>query len=294
MPEIPFYGEEDSNELGWRRATLAPPDPAERRHDIALSAGIERARRGYWAWRVLLRDPAACADALRRRMQAAYACNTRQLIDLDGIRLRLGRHLPLPLAQMLLSGSYATAERRLLQAALEDEDKVMEVGTSIGMIAALCARRLGSQRVVTFEADPRMVQAARETFALNGVSPRIEYCALDVLPGECAVHVDASRRTPAVRTPQAPCRSLAQAIAHHRPDVLLIDAHGGEHETAQIAAHHRVSRVFVRFATHAAGSWAIDRARLAFARVGYVPIVEAAGTHALYRLYEDVPTMTDA
>lgn len=297
MPEIPFYGEEDSHdELRWRRATLEIPDAADRRHDIALSAGIERARRSYASWRTLLSDTAGCADSVRRRMQAAYACNTRQLIDLDGIKLRLGRHLPLPLAQALLSGCYASAERHLLQSTLEDEDKVMEVGTSIGMIAAFCARRLGSHQVVTFENDPRMVRAARETFALNDVIPQLECCALDVLPGECDVHVDASRHAQPARKPQMPCRSLAQAIAHHRPDVLLIGANGGEHEIAQFAARHKVSRVFLRFSTRAASAAPrlIDRARLAFGRAGYVPVVEATGMHALYRLYDDVTTMTDA
>ncbi len=294
MPEIPFYGEDDSNELGWRRATLELSDAADRRHDMALSAGIERARRGYSSWRTLLRDPSACADALRRHMQAAYACNTRQLVDLDGIKVRLGRHWPLPLAQRLLSGSYASAERRLLQSALEDEDKVMEVGGSFGVIATLCARRLGSQRVVAFESDPRMVRAARETFALNGVAPRVEYCALHVLPGECEVHVDASRDEPRRRAWPAPCRSLAQALDGHRPDVLVVDAHGDEYELAQIAARHRVSRVLVRFAPLAALLRIMDRARLAFARAGYVPIVEAAGeAYALYGLYDDAPTVTD-
>lgn len=295
MRSIPFYGEEDSNdELRWRRAALESPDAADRRHEIALSTGIERARRGYSSWRTLLRDPAACADGLRRRMQAAYACNTRQLIDLDGIRLRLGRHLPLPLAQALLSGCYATGERQLLQGMLEDEDTVMEVGTSIGMIAAFCARRLGSQRVVTFETDPRMVRAAHETFALNDVTPHMECCTLDVLPGECDVHVGVSHQVPPAPVQKVPCRSLAQAIAHHRPDVLLIGANGGEHEIAQFAARHQVSRVLVRFAACAAAPLAMDRARLAFGRAGYVPLVEAIGTHALYGLYDDVPTMTDA
>lgn len=61
-------------------------------------------------------------------------------------------------------------------AKLDADDVVMDVGTGIGLVATLCAQRIGSERVYTYEANPALERPIRETFELNRVSPHLEMC----------------------------------------------------------------------------------------------------------------------
>lgn len=56
---------------------------------------------------------------------------------------------------------------------VQDGDKVLEIGTGTGYLAALLSERLGDDHVVSVEIDPTLARHARERLAAAGYSPTV-------------------------------------------------------------------------------------------------------------------------
>ena len=298
MRQIPFYSDDEPTPHGWQRAAISLPSATEKRNDSLIDAAMDYAKRRYWSGRWMLSNPVRCVDLIGARFNVAMARTTGQVVELDGVKVQLRPHFSLRLARELLARTYAGTERRLVRDALEDDDVVMEVGSGIGLIAALCARRLGSSRIVAFEAHPAMVEAARSTFTLNGIAPRLEHCALGCVGGMRTLHAsDTLGDTGAGRHARkfhVPGRSLRDALRAHRPTFLIIGVGGGECQLIKDVIDLGIRKVLIAFHPHEIGTPTIRRAQRAFAQAGYVPVSESAdGNRVLYRREQAAPTVID-
>jgi len=298
MRPIPFYGDEEPVPLAWQRCSVSYSSAADKRNDSLFEALAGQCRRGYWAGRWLLRHPAKCSDLLRAQLRLRHARRQGEVVTLDGIKVRLRPEYSLRLARDLLAGTYATSERQLVHDALRADDRVMEIGAGIGVLTALCAQRVGSERVHAYDAHPDMVLAAQETCALNDVSPEITHCALGRVAGARSLYVGPllgeGARGGASRKLTVPGATLSDAICHHRPTLLIIDVEGGECELVKDAIGLRVPKILIAFHPHLLGPLAVMRARRAFAQAGYAAVSQSMdGNRVLYRcLHRAAPTLT--
>ncbi len=69
----------------------------------------------------------------------------------------------------LRNGRHEKRERWMLKRFAFDDDVVLDIGAGLGLIAMSAARLEGVDRVVTVEANPKLLDLLKETFALNGV-----------------------------------------------------------------------------------------------------------------------------
>jgi FkbM family methyltransferase len=69
---------------------------------------------------------------------------------------------------ILYSGMYEAIEARLVPKALKPQDRVLELGTGAGFITMLCADIVGEKNLLTFEANPVMVDLSQRNFRHNG------------------------------------------------------------------------------------------------------------------------------
>jgi FkbM family methyltransferase len=141
--------------------------------------------------------------------------------------------------EALASGRYERAECDALDRLLVDGDRVLELGSGLGLVAVRCAQRLGSDAVVTVEADPEMLPVIDATLAANQVSPTVYSGAVSADGGERWLE-----RAPHLWSTKAhqwgavgDCvrvggLALSALIAAHRPSVLMIDIEGGESQLA--------------------------------------------------------------
>ena len=219
----------------------------------------------------------ALFSRLRRRLEYERRCLTRPVIEIHGLRVRLGRHLSRRVEAALRDGSYEKSELRLLEAVLEPGDVVLEVGAGLGFISAFCARRLGSERVFTYEANPGLEGPIRETYLLNAVDPTLTMAAIGPDDGETVFYRDKHLwsssivlRSPDMRPVRVAVRSLTGEVARCRPTLLIVDAEGAEREMFRAAELPTVTRIVVELHERVIGPAGVAQAREDLAALGFV------------------------
>lgn len=176
----------------------------------------------------------------------------KPIVELSGIKLRMGRHIVPEVRKHFEDGTYEWPELNALQEKLTPDDVVMELGAGIGLVSACCARAIGSDRVFAYEANPLMEWHIRDTYALNGVSPNLEMCLLGETDGLRTFYVhDAFWESSSIadgRTAKAitvPCRGFNDELARVNPTFLVIDIEGGELEICRNTRFHEVRKVLI-------------------------------------------------
>lgn len=157
-----------------------------------------------------------------------------QFAVINGVKI----HLRSPVisdrvAKSIYLGLYERLEARVVMATLQADDRVLELGSGVGYLSTLCARRTGSERVFAVEANPAMEPYIRETFRLNEVSPKLEMCVLGDCDGEVPFNVNDNYSSSSLhdrggKTISVRQKSFAGMLAEAQPTYLICDIEGGE------------------------------------------------------------------
>ena len=197
-------------------------------------------------------------------------------VEIAGIRLVPPPDVDAAVLAAMQSGRYEEPEMRALAATLRADDVVMELGTGIGLLSAWCARRIGSDRVFTFEANPELEAQIRQTYRLNGVSPQLQMCMLTEHAGEQEFFIHeafwASSSEPGVGTARAvrvPTLPLNEQIRRIDPSVLVMDIKGGEHALMAFIDLHRITRVVAEIHERQLGRDRVDAIMRRFYEAGF-------------------------
>lgn len=205
-----------------------------RREDVAIVSehAIVHAKRRYFALRERIvghaDDPNLAAGPL-----PAFGA----VIDVDGIRMRVDPRMSEFNIRKLMTGRHTRHERELILPRLRDGDTVMELGGGIGMVAIACARRLGSGRVFSYEANPELESLIRDNYALNDVAPTLRMAMLGREAGTRTFHLaerfshsSAQLGGAGTRPVEVPVAPFDAHLASNGANVLVIDIQGGEVE----------------------------------------------------------------
>jgi len=139
--------------------------------------------------------------------------------------------------KQIFFSDYEAKEVEIVSRRLESHDVVMEVGAGIGFLSALCAQRIGSERVFAYEANPSLMPVIRTTHEANGVSPTVHNVLLAKGEGVRTFYVEdefwassavgGSSNAKAIEVRQADLNTEIAAIS---PTFLIVDIEGGEIE----------------------------------------------------------------
>jgi FkbM family methyltransferase len=148
----------------------------------------------------------------------------------------------------ILEGTYEGSERGVLPYLLEQGDRVLEVGSAIGVLGLTSASIIGAENVIGFEANPKLVADAKQNFALNNVDISVNAAVLQnrIIWGGPGSHLPfyvteefwgSSLQNPsgAVEVIQVPTLCFEEQIAAFRANVLVCDIEGGEIELLEQA-----------------------------------------------------------
>jgi FkbM family methyltransferase len=192
-------------------------------------------------WRQTLRETYWDARAGRfPDLKRFRACLTGSVVNVRGVRIRIHRSLPYEVAKALIYQSYESPERSLLDGLLRNDDVVMELGAGIGYISTFCAQIIGSERVFTYEANPKMEPLIQDTYRLNGVSPTVHLCMVGERAGTAAFHASddftVSSKLPLSRDAElitVTVVAFQAELERIEPTILIVDIEGGEYEIFQ-------------------------------------------------------------
>jgi FkbM family methyltransferase len=205
-----------------------------------------------------------------------YRIRTRPIVSIEGVRIRVGRHMSRRVEQAISKGGYERDELRLIGMILSPGDVVLEVGAGLGVVSAYCAKRLGSSRVFAFEANPDLEPRIRETYALNGVEPTLEMCAIRATAGRVTLyrnkHVFSSsiiKRNAEAIPIEVPGKALSYVVEKFRPTLLIVDVQGAEGELFDRAQLPGVSKIMLELHERVIGETKARRVRDALTALGF-------------------------
>ena len=159
-------------------------------------------------------------------------------VAIDGLRLIAYRQdIPKHVSQMLVRGDYELPERRAVSQLLRQDDRVLEIGSCVGVVAMTAARIVGAENVLSFEPNPLAAKVAQENFALNALPVPLTNAAVGAEDGTLNLRISpeswlgaSGRRQFEGRTVTTPMRSIANVVAEFKPSVLVMDTEGMEAE----------------------------------------------------------------
>jgi FkbM family methyltransferase len=200
------------------------------------------------------------------------------IITINGIKLDIGNlEMSDVLRNYFYSGAYEEQELRILDDVLEKEDRVMELGGGIGLISTFCSLRVGSENVVSYEGNPKMVEKIKRTYELNGVSPTINNIILAGSEGSIdfclkedfwsSSTVEREGRFEKIRVGT---RDVNGEIISHKSTFMVIDIEGGEDELLPIIDFTPIKKILIEFHPDIIGEKRVSELIVLIIRNGFV------------------------
>ena len=165
----------------------------------------------------------------------------QDFIAFDGFEVAIDlERWPAKILRALLRRHYEKHELRLVSRLLAREDRVIELGSAIGVVALAASRTVPAEQIFCFDANPEMVAAAAANFQHAGKA--ISTCNAVMVADRSAPATMTFYKTPyflssslspdtAGATPvEVETRPLADTISDQTANVLIVDIEGGEFE----------------------------------------------------------------
>ena len=172
---------------------------------------------------------------LPSRFPASRPVDARFSFVVRGIALGVPREvLTPPIWRGLVEGWYESEELDQIAELLRSDDVVLELGTGLGFVSTYAARQPGVRRVVTVEANPRLVEIARYNHCLNGARVEAINAVVAAEDGITTFYlhedfwISSMAPQPGAAPVRLPARSISGLLAEVRPTVLIVDIEGGE------------------------------------------------------------------
>jgi FkbM family methyltransferase len=205
-----------------------------------------------------------------------YRVFRRRVINIEGVRIRVGAHMSRRVEQSLAKGFYEQDQLQLIDAIITPDDIVLEVGAGLGLVSTYCAKRVGSSQVFAFEADPELEPCIRETYSLNGVDPVLDMCAVGARAGRVTllrdkhlVSASVGRRRGGSAPVEVPGKALNYVVERVQPTLLIVDGEGAERGLFDGAELGSVTRIVLELHDRVIGPAATDQVRARLTDLGF-------------------------
>lgn len=153
---------------------------------------------------------------------------------MNGLKIRVDARLPAEIQTKLRKNNYDYEALRFANALLEANDRVLEVGAGIGVLAVTCAYICGEDNVTCYEANTDTAPLLKSNFRLNKMRPRLRQKAVathagvvDFFFNDDIVSSSLIPRQGIEATPVA-CDDIADIVLELDPNVIVMAAEGAE------------------------------------------------------------------
>lgn len=135
-------------------------------------------------------------------------------------------------------GRYEAAELRAALGSVRAGDRLLDIGAGLGILGAALAKHTGVGRILSVEADPRLIPHIERLHAGNGIGNiAVLNCALTAAPENGAAFYRRRdfrrssldpRTGPYAAKVRVPTRTFDSVLSEFRPTIRLSDIEGGE------------------------------------------------------------------
>ena len=182
-------------------------------------------------------------------------------ITLDGVKISTeAGTLPQFVRSALFQETYEYYERQIVTNILSKSDRVLEIGTGIGFISLLCAKRCGPENVLSYEANPLLEQIIRNNYRLNELTPNLRMRAvtshgqpITFFRSENIVSSSTNDRGSHAEKMLIQSDRFDQIVAEHKPDVVVLDVEGAEIELLSNLHNTTIRHIIVEVHPHITG-----------------------------------------
>lgn len=137
----------------------------------------------------------------------------------------------------LVRGNYETEEIKALATLLRPGDKLLEVGSGLGLTACYAAKRIGPQgHVISYDANPVIVQGAQTHQRMNRLTNIAFRCGVvQERSGEVAFYLapdfwgSSLEPKPGTQAITTPAHSVESVLRELEPTIAMVDIEGGEY-----------------------------------------------------------------
>ena len=159
--------------------------------------------------------------------------------EIEGVLFPVKLNYGYSVIRFIDNGTYEGGEIEIIKDTIAPEDIVLELGTGLGFISAFCSKKIGSDRVYTFEANPKLENSIKKLYQKNQVNPNLEFAVLGKSNEEKIFYVDQNNLLASslkgnagnniVRTIIRQ-KDINEVIKEIGPTYLIMDIEGGEYD----------------------------------------------------------------
>ena len=211
-----------------------------------------------------------------------------EMVEIEDIKVKIPSFTSDVIRKAIYGGFYEADELKLVKNRLVSDDVVMEIGTGLGLLSAYCAKKIGNDRVFTFEANPALESPIKDNYDLNQVQPQLEICLVgdrnkvaDFYVGKNFWSSSIYDKAEGAKSIKVPVINFNEKVREIDPTFLLLDMEGGEYEFVKYADFHNIKKLMIE--VH---NWILTPEQIKFvkhrlAESGFY-LVEAASSEELY------------
>ncbi len=216
-----------------------------------------------------------------------------EIIESRGVRVPFDPEIITPVIERpLRRGRYELGELLAIRGSVRQGDRVLELGTGIGMVSTLAAQVVGVERVVSYEANPRLLPFIGEVHRLNDVVEKVEVRNALVTRGNAPPTLPFHLRgdfwasslsagpQPFNEIIDVPTEDFDKVLLDFQPTVILADIEGAELDLFEGASLRGVRCVTVEIHPRIYGAGGVKRFFDTMSQHGYAywPKVSRGGT----------------
>ena len=198
-------------------------------------------------------------------------------LTVRGVKVRTARgEIQKTVRSMLFKGTYEAHECDLVERVARSGDRVLEIGTGIGLVSLVATRLCGEGQVFSYEANPDLEPVIRENYRLNGWTPDLtmravtsDGCDLPFFRSSNVVSSSVVDRNLAGDRIVVESLAINDLIDERRPSVLIMDVEGSEVDLLSTADLSRVRILIVEMHPHIVGKEKITTLTLDIEKKGF-------------------------
>ncbi len=190
----------------------------------------------------------------------------KKKIMIDDLWVSTDPHtIPRHVRSLLFKNVYEDQERELVRTYLKQGDRVLEIGTGIGMVSLLVNNICGPGNVRSYEANPDMESLILANFSLNGIEPDLHMKAITKDGSKIEFFKDdrilsSSSIDRGINSTKCVVESdaLETVLVSFKPNFIVMDVEGAEVELLKNTDLKSVRGLIVELHPHIVGQKKID------------------------------------